>query len=168
MSTAPTTAPITAPPESFKRPQSAAKAHEDDANRRYFHGTTAVLNVGDVLVPGNSIGTATFGPGDRSAHVYTTSACDDDAAQFAVTEAEEWGCDHADSLCERITCGFADDDPFPHHKAWRDGEPVPCVFVYEVAPVDPASVEPDDSSDIECDGRRMSAARVIRVILGNP
>jgi hypothetical protein len=137
------------------------------ASRRFFHGTTALLSVGDVLVPGNTIGVSAYGTGPRSAHVYATSGTTDSEHQFAISEAEEWGSDAADSLCDGSTCNIhvTSLDFSPHHDLWRDGDRVPCVRVYEIEPIDLATVEPDDSSDVINAGRRMSEARVLARVL---
>lgn len=131
---------------------------------RYFHGTTVELAPGDVLVPGNTLGRAVYGLGPRAAHVYATSGnADTEAEEYALSEAEEWASDAADVFCDGVPCGLvvSADDFQPHHDAWRAGDVLTCVRVYEVCPVDPDTVEPDDSTDVTHGGVRMAAARVV-------
>lgn len=131
--------------------------------RRFFHGTTAVLQVGDRLVPGNEFGQTVYGAGPRAAHVYATSGVTDDEHTYAIAEAEEWGSDAADSFCDGSICGavFTPEDFQPHHEAWRDGDLFACVRVYEIRPTDLSTVEPDDSNDVTQGGSRMAAARIV-------
>lgn len=134
--------------------------------RRFFHGTTAVLVPGDLLVPGDALGKHAHGHTHLSAHVYATSGTSQDECLYARAEAEEWGSEAADAFCDGSTCGAVstDFDFAPHHDAWRDGDLYPCVRVYEIEPIEPDTVEPDPSSDVVHGGMRMSAARIVALL----
>lgn len=135
---------------------------------RHFHGTVADLAPGARLVPGNTINRSAHGYGHRSDHVYLTSAApdDSDAVRYAIAEAEEWGCYAADIWCEDQTCPVKTlgNPAYGHVDAWRDGEILPCVRVYEVTP-DEDTLEHDDSTDVTCGGVRTATATIVERVL---
>lgn len=140
---------------------------------RYFHGTTASLQPGDILLPGVQIGLTYHG---RSEHVYGTSTSFDgvdlewdedqdtepNRVSLAIDTAMEWASYAADmGGCTAESCiAESVDDPSFHYEVHLEGSWLPCIHVYEIEPL--GEVSEDGSSDINASGVRMSSARIIR------
>ena len=117
----------------------------------FFHGTDADLQVGDILVPGSTLGvSANHG---RSEHVYMT--CDNFTPQvdskfssyeIALKEAYSWA---------RTACMVAEDE--------REDE-FPQAYVYIVEPL--GEVEADGSLDegVGLEAVRTNEAKIIGII----
>jgi len=139
---------------------------------RYFHGTTAALPPGSIIVPGTTRGTSHHGQSD---HVYLCGTgfrladLDDTEARhagdgsmtallaFAVREATIWGCLAADQTCTDPR--HNDGSNTFHTDSHLDGLTPSCVHVYEVEPLD--RVEADPSSDVNAACLRTTRARVV-------
>ncbi|MGV8910444.1 MAG: hypothetical protein ACOH1Y_15795, partial [Propionicimonas sp.] len=124
---------------------------------RYFHGTAATLTPGEVLVPGNTIGT---GIHFHSDHVYAVSVAPDGDPFTAMDAAAEWAAYAADSVCADPSHANPGDEAGFHRDAWGEGLRFDCARVYEVAPS--GLTEPDPHAEDEDEGCvRMSAATVL-------
>lgn len=136
----------------------------------FLHGTSALLEPGHELVPGDDIGVSHYG---RSEHVYMTSTgfsmSDLDyvptgihsVEQYSLWSALQWAAYAADNMCDPQECEYVTDVSHSNQlSTWKN---VPeCVHVYEVEPSGP--VEFDDAHDCEPDGVRARGAQVLREI----
>ena len=112
----------------------------------FFHGTDAVLAVGDTLYPGDALGVS-VNKGD-SAHVYMTTdefvPVEGDATDMAIGEAYAWA---------RTACMIAEDER---------GEECPTAFVYIVEPI--GTVGKDAHEDVGQECVRADAALIVGII----
>lgn len=140
----------------------------------FYHGSNANLNVGDVLLPGASLGVCHYGEvSERSKFVYMTCATgfsmsDVDewypsnvrsAAEFAMYSALVWGSFAADDACQH-GCP----EGIFHLDLVRQGQDIQCINVYEVTPQ--GAVLSDGANDCGPEACKTTEAIVVKRFSG--